>query len=60
MKGSELVQAKLQIGLGGALVATPWWTELFTNIHLIFGAVAAVCGAIVGVHAVWRVLRRAR
>lgn len=47
-----------QLALGAGLMATPAWVQWAQNVSIIAGAVAAVCGAIVGIHAVWRLWRR--
>lgn len=46
--------AKLEAAMGAALVPTPLWVILVQDVSMIAGMVAAVCGAIIGVHGVWR------
>lgn len=57
---SEMAQAKFEVALGGGLVATPWWATWMESISFGASMVAAVCGAIVGLHAVYRLVKRAR
>lgn len=54
----ERLTAKLELGLGAALVPTPLWVMLVQDVSMIAGMVAAVCGAIIGVHAVIRLWKR--
>lgn len=46
--------------MGGTLMTTAYWSPLLE--HVVAGAhvVAALGGAIVGVHGVWRIIRRGR
>jgi hypothetical protein len=57
---TSIAQAKVEATVGGILVATPLWAMLIQDISMIASAIAAVCGAIIGVHAVWRLVRRNR
>lgn len=57
---NESAQAKLQIIAGSALAGTPIWVIMLQDVSLIAGAVAAICGAIVGVHGVYRLWRNRR
>jgi len=41
--------------LGAGLMTTPFWVSLLNNIGWVASIIAAVCGAIVGIHAVWRI-----
>jgi len=52
------IPAKAQLVLGATLVMTPWWAAAIQLTSLVAGAIAAVCGAIVGVNAVYRISRR--
>lgn len=56
----SVLQAKAELALGGGLVTTPLWAILLRDISLIASTIAAVCGAIVGVHAVYRLKRHKR
>jgi hypothetical protein len=51
-------QAKLEAIGGGALMTTPVWAMLLHDISLWASTIAAVCGAILGIHAVYRLWRR--
>lgn len=53
-------QAKMEAGIGAALITTPFWVWLLQTTGLIASTIAAVCGAIVGIHAVWRLWKRSR
>jgi hypothetical protein len=57
---TSIAQAKAEATVGGILVATPLWAMLIQDISMIASAIAAVCGAIIGVHALWRLVRRSR
>lgn len=51
---SDSVQAKLEAAGGAALMTTPIWAMIMQDINLLASTIAAVCGAIIGIHAVWR------
>lgn len=51
-------QVKAEAVFGAGLVTTPFWALVFQDISLIASAIAAVCGAIIGLHAVWRLWKR--
>lgn len=55
----DRLTAKLELGLGAALVPAPLWVVLVQDVSMIAGLITAVCGAIIGLHAVWRLARRA-
>lgn len=57
---SELVQAGAEGAGGTVLMTVPLWQIVLQDISLVASAVAAVCGAILGVHAVYRLWRRRR
>jgi hypothetical protein len=57
---TTVAEAKLEATVGGILMATPLWATLIQDISMIASMIAAVCGAIIGVHAVWRLVRRHR
>lgn len=56
----DRVLAKTEAALGGVLFVTPLWVTVVQDVSLIAGMVAAVTGAIIGVHAVWRLWGRER
>jgi hypothetical protein len=45
---------------GIVLMTTPFWVHLLTTINLVAAAIASVCGAMIGLVGVWRILRRQR
>lgn len=53
----EQGQAKLQVVVGSVLTATPWWASAIETTSLIAGMIAAVCGAIVGLHGVYKIVK---
>lgn len=57
METSEKFRGMGEALIGGTLVTSTFWTPWLD--HLITGAhvVAAVTGAVVGLHGVWRILR---
>lgn len=57
---TTVAQAKFEAGVGAALMTTPAWSLILNDISLIASTIAAIAGAIIGVHAVWRLLRRGR
>lgn len=44
-----------QVALGGALVATPWWASAMEIINYSASTVAVICGALIGIHGVFRI-----
>ena len=54
----DAAQTKLDAAVGGGLMTTPLWALLLHDISTIASAIAAVCGAILGVNAVYRLWRR--
>jgi len=54
------VSPNAQAMLGATLVTTPGWAMALQNISLIASTIAAICGAVVGLHAVWRICRKKR
>lgn len=46
--------AKGEIVLGTGLISAPFWATVLHDVTLIGSAVAAICGAIIGVHGVYR------
>ena len=51
---------KAEAIVGGALVTTPVWALALHEVSLVASTVAAVCGAVVGLHAVYRLWKRRR
>ncbi len=52
------VQAKVEAVIGAGLLATPLWAGWIGTVSMVASMVAAVCGALVGIHAVCRIWRR--
>lgn len=49
---------RIEIAGGSALMAAPWWAAALQDVSLVTSTVAAVCGAVVGIHAVYRIWKR--
>lgn len=49
---------KVQVAVGAALITTPFWVDILQYTSLIAGAIAAVAGAIIGLHGVYKIFRR--
>jgi hypothetical protein len=45
---------RIQLAAASGLAATPWWASWIDLLHKGAGTIAAVCGAILGVVAVYR------
>lgn len=56
----HVAQAKIEAGVGVGLMSTPLWAMILQDISLVASTIAAVTGAIVGLHAVYRLWRRGR
>jgi uncharacterized membrane protein YfcA len=56
----SLTQIKIEAAIGAGLVITPVWVYLLQATALIASTIGAVCGAIIGINAVWRLMRRRR
>ena len=52
--------AYAQTAAGAVLLATPYWAQLLYTINTIAATVASLCGAVVGLIGLWRILRRKR
>lgn len=50
----NVVSAKTQLAVGAGLAAAPLWVTYAQNISIVAAMIAGVCGAILGVHAVFR------
>jgi hypothetical protein len=46
------------VAVGSTLMSTPLWVQVVQGVSLVASMVAAVCGAVVGAHAVYRIIRR--
>jgi hypothetical protein len=54
----DRILASGQAAFGAGLISTPYWVSLLHEVSLLASAVTAICGAIIGVHAVVRLLKR--
>lgn len=52
------MEPKAGIAIGGFLVATPIWSEIFSFVHSAATLIAVVCGAVVGLHSVWLIWKK--
>ncbi len=52
--------AGLEAALGAGLMTTPLWALVLHDVSMLASTVAAICGAIIGVHAVLRLWRQRR
>lgn len=48
---------RIQTAVGAGLVTTPFWVDLLQAMSLVAGTIAAITGAILGVHGVWKMIR---
>lgn len=46
--------AKAEAAMASVLITTPWWASVLADVNLVATTIATVSGAIVGVHAVWK------
>jgi hypothetical protein len=58
--GAGIAAAYIQTATGAVLLTTPFWAQLLYTVNIVAATVASLCGAIVGLSGVWRILRRAR
>jgi hypothetical protein len=56
----SVAQVKAEALIGAGLVTTPVWAIFLQDVSLIASTIAAVTGAIIGLHAVWRLVQRRR
>lgn len=49
--------AKAQVIVGAVLTAAPWWASAIETTTKFGAMVAAICGAVVGIHGVIKILR---
>lgn len=48
----------IETGVGGLLFSLPFWHHLMIEISEISQFIAGVCGAVIGLHGVYRIFRR--
>lgn len=51
---------KLQVLFGVGIASSPLWAEVFSYVHTIASTIAVVCGAVIGIFAVIRLIRGKR
>jgi hypothetical protein len=54
----SVIDPRLQATASVPLITAPWWVDVLQNVSLVGSTIAAVCGAIVGLHAVVRLWRK--
>lgn len=59
MNNIDGATAKTQIIVGSVLAVAPWWASWIETTTKIGAMVAAVAGAIVGLHGVYKIMRKA-
>jgi predicted phage tail protein len=52
--------AYAQTATGVVLLTTPFWANVLYTVNIIAATVASLCGAVVGLVGVWRIVRRQR
>ena len=55
---SPMDHPKTALALAGALLTQPAWVEALQYADALFSAVAAFCGMVVGLYAVWEIRKR--
>lgn len=55
--GASTVAAYVQTAAGAVLLTTPFWAQLLYTVNIIAATIASICGAIVGLTGVWRIIR---
>lgn len=56
----DVIGAKSEAFTGMAVATTPFWFVALHEVGILASAVAAVCGAIIGIHGVIRVYRQSK
>ena len=54
------MQTRIEAAVAGVLIPAPWWQVALADVSQWASAIAAVTGAIIGVHTVWRLVKRHR
>jgi predicted phage tail protein len=57
---AERIQSFFEALIGAALVSLPFWNHLVADLTAGFQLVAAACGAVIGLHGVWKIWSRYR
>ena len=58
--GATIVAAYVQTATGVVLLTTPFWAQFLYTVNIIAATIASICGAIVGLAGVWRIMRGRR
>lgn len=59
-ENASLAAAYIQTAAGAVLLAAPFWAQLLYAVNMVAATIASVCGAIVGVAGVLRLVRSGR
>ena len=57
---AERIQSFFETAVGAALMSLPFWNHLIADITTGAQFVAALCGAVIGLHGVYRIWRKYR
>lgn len=49
------LQPKTEMVLSGSLLTAPFWVDVFAMVNQVASTIAVMTGAIVGIHAVYRI-----
>jgi hypothetical protein len=52
--------AYAQTAAGVVLLTTPFWAQVLYTVNIVAATVASLCGAVVGLIGVWRIVRQKR
>jgi hypothetical protein len=58
--GASIAAAYIQTAAGAVLLTAPFWAQLLYTVNIVAATIASICGAIVGLNGVWRIVRRVR
>ena len=47
-------------GVATALLATPWWVDVLHAVSNTLSFVSVACGAVIGIHTVYRIIKGKR
>lgn len=53
----SVTQTKIDGFLGAGLMTAPLWHLVLSEISLVASCIAAVCGALLGISSVWRLIK---
>ncbi len=55
--GAGSFAATVQAATGVVLLAAPFWAQFLYTVNIVAATIASVCGAIMGIVGVWRIVR---